>query len=150
VIVRPFTLKEANAFVTAHHRHNKAVVMARFSLAAVEGDEVVGVVIVTRPLARALDDGLTAEVARLCVKDDAPRNACSFLYGAARRVWSAMGGKKILTYTLQSESGASLRGAGWELAAALKKRKADGWATRPGRIEQAVVAEPKYRWECAL
>lgn len=114
-------LAEANAFVAAHHRHHKPVVGHLFSLAAVlDGTEapervhqIVGVVIVGRPVARMRDDGLTAEVTRLCT--DGTKNACSFLYGAAARAVFALGFKRIGTYILASEPGTSLTAAGWRL-----------------------------------
>lgn len=142
----PITRDQANAYVRDFHRHNKPVRAHRFALAAYDDGMLVGVVIVGNPIARALQDGLTAEVLRLCVADGA-RNACSFLYGAARRVWFSMGGKRIVTYTLQREGGASLRGAGWEEAARLRARTGKAWTNREGREDQPVVREPKVRWQ---
>jgi hypothetical protein len=106
-------LAEANAFVTAHHRHHKPVIGHLFSLGAVLGDKIVGVAIVGRPVSRHRDNGETAEVTRLCT--DGTRNACSFLYGAAARAAFALGFKKIGTYILASENGASLKASGWRL-----------------------------------
>lgn len=106
-------LAEANAFVTAHHRHHKPVVGHLFSLGATQDDRIVGVVIVGRPVSRFRDDGLTAEVTRLCT--DGTRNACSFLYGAAARAAFALGFQRIGTYILATEPGTSLTGAGWRL-----------------------------------
>lgn len=106
-------LDEANAFVTAHHRHHKPVVGHLFSLGASVGDQIVGVAIVGRPVSRFRDDGLTAEVTRLCT--DGHRNACSFLYGATARAAFALGFKRIGTYILSSEPGTSLMGTGWRM-----------------------------------
>lgn len=144
--LRPVPLRIANAFVAEHHRHSKPTWGCRFCLGAYQGDELLGVAIVARPVSRTLDDGLTAEVTRLCVKPDAPRNTCSFLYGAARRAWAAMGGKKVITYTLATESGASLRGVGWTPTLASKPC---GW-NRPNRKreEQPIYLQQKLRWEC--
>jgi hypothetical protein len=109
----PVKLEEANAFVARHHRHHPPVVGHKFSIGAVLGDEVVGVVIVGRPTSRMRDDGMTLEVTRLCT--DGTPNACSFLYGAAAKACFALGYKRIGTYTMASESGASLRASGWKL-----------------------------------
>lgn len=49
----------AAAFVREHHRHHTPPVGHKFSLAAMAGEEVVGVVIVGRPVARGRDDGCT-------------------------------------------------------------------------------------------
>lgn len=78
----PITLKEANAFVEQHHRHHNPVVGHKFSIGCTDGEKIVGVAIVGRPVSRHLDDGWTLEVTRLCT--DGTRNACSMLYAAAR------------------------------------------------------------------
>lgn len=98
------SLSEANAFVTALHRHHKPVVGHKHSMGAILGDKVVGVVIIGRPVSRIRDDGRTLEVTRLCT--DGTRNACSFLYGAAAKYCFAAGYDKIGTYTLPNEGGA--------------------------------------------
>lgn len=110
----PISLKEANAFVAAHHRHHKPVTGHKFSIGCMVNGALVGVAIVGRPVSRHLDDGQTLEVNRLCT--DGTKNACSFLYAAAWRAAKAMGYRKIITYTLASEDGASLRAAGWRCA----------------------------------
>ena len=109
----PCDLAEANEFVRRHHRHHRPVPGHKFSLAVVEGERICGVAIVGRPVGRHSDDGLTLEVNR--VATDGTPNACSALYGAARRATFALGYRRLLTYTLPSEGGASLRGAGWKL-----------------------------------
>jgi len=106
-------LDEANEFVSQYHRHHQPVVGHLFSLGAVLGDSVVGVCIVGRPVSRFRDDGMTAEVTRLCT--DGTRNACSFLYGAAARAVFALGFARVGTYILASEPGVSLTAAGWRL-----------------------------------
>lgn len=106
-------LSEANAFVAAHHRHHKPVVGHLFSIGAIMGDKIVGIVIVGRPVSRMCDDGATAEVTRLCT--DGTKNACSFLYGAAARAAFALGFRRIGTYILASEPGTSLMAAGWRM-----------------------------------
>lgn len=109
----PLDLAEANAFVALHHRHHKPVVGHKFSIGAALHDQIVGAVIVGRPVARRRDDGLTLEVTRLCT--DGTANACSFLYGAAARAAFALGYKRIGTYILKSEPGTSLAAAGWKM-----------------------------------
>lgn len=111
LVVRPIELRDANAFVAEHHRHHKPVAGHRFSLCCKNGTGVRGVCIVGRPVARHYDPLEVLEVTRLCT-DGAP-NACSVLYAAAARTGRAMGYRRIQTYTLPEESGASLRAAGW-------------------------------------
>lgn len=113
--VIPIHLDEANAFIAKHHRHHGSVVGHKFSIGAVLDNSVVGVAIVGRPTSRHRQDGLTLEVTRLC--SDGTRNACSFLYGACARATFALGYKRLGTYILKSESGMSLRAAGWRLIA---------------------------------
>lgn len=108
----PISLKEANFFVQQYHRHHKPVVGHKFSVAASDGEKIVGVAIVGRPVSRHLDDGWTLEVNRLCT--DGTKNACSFLYSAAWRAAKNMGYKRLITYILQSENGASLKASGWK------------------------------------
>lgn len=113
MILERIGLDEANAFVTALHRHHKPVVGHLFSLGANKDGKIVGVAIVGRPVARMRDDGVTAEVTRLYT--DGARNACSFLYGASARAAFALGFKRIGTYILASEPGTSLKAAGWRM-----------------------------------
>lgn len=138
----PCVLAEANAFVAEHHRHHRPVVGAKFCLSVARGDDVVGVAIVGRPVARHMDDGLTLEVTR--VATDGTPNACSALYGAARRATFALGYRKLITYTLASEGGASLRASGWRVVGEVKGRS---WSrsSRP-RVDKHPT-EDKLRWE---
>jgi hypothetical protein len=116
-------LDEANAFVAAHHRHHKPVVGHLFSLAAAQGERIVGVAIIGRPVALGRDDGVTAEVTRLAT--DGTKNACSFLYGASARAAFALGFKRIGTYILASEPGTSLSVAGWRQIGEVRGRSWD-------------------------
>jgi hypothetical protein len=111
----PIEFGDAADFVRLHHRHHTPPVGHKFSIAAMAGDELVGVVIVGRPVARRRDNGLTLEVTRLCTLGHP--NACSFLYGAAARACFALGYRRIGTYVLKTERGTSLRAAGWKLIA---------------------------------
>lgn len=108
----PIELSKANAFVEKLHRHHKPVHRDKFRLACVADDgHICGVIQCARPVSRVLDDGFTIEVVRLCT--DGEPNACSFLYSRMARIAKEMGYKRIITYILQSEDGASLRASGW-------------------------------------
>lgn len=109
----PCALDEANAFVPRHHRHHKPTRGHKFSLGVSAGEKIVGVAIVGRPVSRILDDGWTLEVNRTCT--DGTRNANSMLYGAAWRAAKSLGYRRLITYSLPDEGGASLRGAGWKM-----------------------------------
>lgn len=112
----PIHQDEAFAFVTQNHRHHKAPRGAKFCLAVADGDRIVGVATVGRPVARALQDGWTLEVNRLCT--DGTKNACSMLYSACWRVAREMGYHKLITYILDTETGSSLKAANWRFVGA--------------------------------
>ena len=105
--IRPITFKEASDFINKYHRHNKATVGCKFCISCWDDDRLCGVAVCGRPVSRYLDDGETVEINRVCT--DGTYNACSMLYGASCRVAKEMGYKKAITYTLQSEDGASLK-----------------------------------------
>lgn len=111
VIAVPLGRAQAFAFIDRVHRHHRPPQGWKFGIGASVNGELVGVVVVGRPVARRLDDGFTAEVTRLATTG--VRNACSFLYAAARRAAFAMGYRRLVTYILASEPGTSLRAAGW-------------------------------------
>lgn len=145
----PLTLKEARAFVRAFHRHNRPPIGGLFAVGMQHDGMLVGAAIAGRPVSRALDDGYTLEVTRTCTSPDAPRGGVSMLYGACRRAAGALGYRRCLTYTLATESGASLRGAGWQQTEFLQAR--GGWDC-PSRRRGAGTVDrtSKMRWEVAL
>lgn len=139
--IRPIHLKPAREYVSAYHRHNIPPVGGKFAIACYTDGRICGVAICGRPVSRALDDGGTLEIYRNCT--DGTRNACSKLYGACIKIARAMGYGKVITYTLASEIGTSLRasnfacegyagGAEWTGA-----RKRDYYVSPPER---------KLRW----
>lgn len=146
----PMTQREANAFVASFHRHNKPTRGMLFQVGASDGNRLVGVGIAGRPVSRILDDGTTIEITRCCVLDNAPLGSCSFLYASLWRAARALGYRRCVTYTLASESGASLRGAGFKTVAELRSRKDFAWQG-PGRARewQPVYGQQKLRWALA-
>lgn len=140
--LRPITRDDAKDYVREHHRHHGPPVGALWHHAVHdENGVVVGVAIVGRPVARELDDGLTVEVTRLCT--DGTPNACSMLYGAARRTADAKGYRRGLTYILSSENGASLRAAGYRFLWHVKGRS---WDTPSRRRVDKHPTEDKDAW----
>lgn len=140
--LRPITFRQACAFVNAHHRHHKPPQGHKFSIGVEVDGELRGVIIVGRPVNRALDDGYTAEVTRCCT--DGTQNACSKLYAAARRAAKAMGYERVITYTLKSETGVSLKAAGWRWKYDTRGRSWNS-ASRP-RIDKHPLCD-KSLWE---
>lgn len=140
--LQPISFAEASEFVSRHHRHHIPPVGAKFSLGLNDGEKVVGVAIVGRPVARMSDNGWTLEVTRLCT--DGTPNACSALYAACWRATRALGYRRLITYTLPSEGGTSLRAAGWRMVG---ERGGGSWSreNRP-RIDKHPTLE-KWLWE---
>lgn len=142
LVVCPLTLREARAYVSEHHRHHVAPQGGLFAIGGSRDGVIVGVAIVGRPVARMLSDGWTAEVTRLCT--DGTRNACSLLYGAAWRAARAMGYRRLVTYTLPEEGGASLRAAGWRIIGEAGGGK---WSRRERPRVDTHPTQRKIRWE---
>ena len=145
----PCTLDEANEFVWRLHRHKPEKLPGHsFSVGVALADgKLRGVAIVGNPSAPALQDGVLAEIRRVCT--DGTRNACSMLYGTARKAARAMGRRPVITYTLATEDGASLRAAGFRI----DKQNAGGpahlWHNRPGRNclpTESDLIGGKVRW----
>ena len=140
--VVPMTLAEANAFVRTHHRHHQPVPGSKFCLGISNGEAIVGVAIVGRPVARMADNGWTLEVNRSCT--DGTKNANSMLYGACRRAAFALGYRKLVTYTLPSEGGASLKAAGWTC---LGEAGGGKWSREARPRVDTHPTQTKLRWE---
>jgi len=145
----PINFKDACKFTGYNHRHNQPPKGHKFSIGCESNGKLVGTVIVGRPVARHLDDGFTLEITRCTT--DGTKNACSKLYGAAIRAGFALGYIRCITYTLKTESGASLRGAGFipeiESKSKIKSWKSR-WGIRQSRLDGRDMIPPgnKIRW----
>lgn len=145
----PVTQRQARAFVAEHHRHNAPDRGDVFRVGLEHEGELVAVASAGRPKAAGLQDGLTLEVTRVCTLGH--ENACSMLYGALCRAAKALGWQRVVTYTLLTETGASLRASGFVVDAELPARS---WAEESGRDryetnllgERVTPAGPKVRW----
>lgn len=155
--VCPMTVKAAGRWMGSgdgrKHRHNNAPQGGLFAAGLMDRGQLVGVVIVGRPVARLLDDGQTAEVTRVCTLGT--KNACSMLYGAAARAAKALGYTSIITYTLASEPGVSLRAAGWTPEHETRGEATNSRPSRP-RVQRDLLGEEmrptedKIRWRKQL
>lgn len=143
---RPISFEDAARWVNERHRHLPAPIGHKFSIAAVDRwGRMFGVVMVGRPVARHQDDGMTLEVNRCCT--DGTKNACSFLYAAAARAAKALGYARIITYTLDTEPGTSLRAVGWYGAGNVRPEPWD----RPARQRRTPdLVGGKLKWHKAL
>lgn len=156
--VVPCSLRDARRYVASLHRHHKDQPLPghKLSLAVekrtrlLDGPEwaLCGVAMIGNPSAPALQkDPLLIEIRRVCT--DGTPNACSVLYGAARRALRAMGYETIITYTLPEEGGASLRAAGFILDKADAGGCSEDWHNRRGRRALPIgddLVGGKWRW----
>lgn len=143
--IKPIHLKDAKEYVKKYHRHNIPPVGGKFAVSCYEDGRLCGVAICGRPTARHLDNGETLEIYRNCT--DGTQNACSKLYGACLRIAKGMGYKKVITFTLESENGASLKASNFTHAG-----QAGGIAWTGSRKRNYYVSpeEMKNRWEHAI
>lgn len=146
----PLTLRQANDFVEQHHRHSARTANdgGKFAIGLQVDGALIGAAIVGRPVARLLQVEGSAEILRCCVLPGAPKGACSRLYGRCKRIWQLMGGDRVVTYSLASEPGDSLRGAGFVIEAEVAARTWDTPSRR--RDARAIEEQDKLRWGCAL
>lgn len=152
--LRPVTLRDAKRFVGEHHRHNQPPVGWQFGVGLSNGtDELRAVAIAGRPVNRNLADGQTVEITRVCTVGD--RNANSMLYAALCRAAKALGYRRAITYTLESESGSSLRATGFREVGRVKAGRS--WASEDRARHDATIwgdpilpDEDRIRWERTL
>ena len=143
--LEPITISEAKRFVKRFHRHHEPPQGALCAVGASDGDQIVGVAIIGRPVARMNQDGYTAEVTRLAT--DGTRNACSLLYAACRRIAKGLGYRRLITYILESEPGTSLRAAGWQLTG---KSAGGSWSVPSRERVDKHPLQPKLRFEAPM
>lgn len=139
----PVTLKEANEFIAAHHRHHDPVRFHLFSVGCreIKDGELKGVAVVMRPAAPAYNGKPIAEVSRLAT--DGTQNTCSFLLARAANAAFQLGYLIIQTYTLTTEPGTSLAAAGWEWCG---ERKGAPWNTKSRPRKDTHPIGPKDKW----
>lgn len=143
--VAPITFREASNYINLYHRHHNATIGCKFCISVIDDDgQLHGVAVCGRPVSRRLDDGYTLEINRVCT--DGAKNACSMLYGACCRIAKHMGYKKVITYTLQSEDGASLKASNF-----VCEGQAGGTHWTGSRNKgQSIPSEMKKRWSRCL
>lgn len=143
----PIRFRDACGFVEMWHRHHAPPIGCKFCIGIADDDNVLrGVAIVGRPVARMLDDGLTLEVTRTAT--DGTSNTNSMLYGGAWRAAKALGYRRLITYTQQGETGASLRAAGWQVIAQRPPRPGWNMPSRP-RTPTGTEGIPRTLWEAS-
>lgn len=151
ISVGPIKFSVAKQFVLDHHQHCRPPAGWRFGFGCWNGPSLVGVAMVGRPVARMIDANQVVEVNRLCLDRTLPAalrfNASSKLLSAAAKEAKTRGFQRSITYTLDSENGASMRASGW----VEDGRSRGGSWTRAGRDRpNPKPTEAKVRWARAL
>ena len=141
----PLTRAEVATFVQEHHRHHMPAHGDKYRIGCEVNGVLAGVIQVGRPVNRTLDDGTMLEVTRLCT--DGTPNACSFLYARAAIIARTLGYKKIITYIMDSETGASLRASGWQKEADTKGKP---WNNGSRKRNTNTPTCDKQRWSKEL
>ena len=140
--IEKIELSDANEYIVRNHRHHTKVVGHKFSIGAYYKSILVGVAICGRPVNRTLDNGDTLEITRLCTTGT--KNTCSKLCSYVIKYAKLKGYKKIITYTLMSENGSSLKASNF----ILDKENAGGlyWDCKSDKKRQYKSKELKKRW----
>lgn len=150
----PVDLATARRFIADHHRHNPRTSGWKWGVGLHLDGDLVGVAMASRPVSPKLQaaEPRTLEIIRVCTLGH--QNANSRLYGALCRAAKALGYLSAITYTLESESGASLLAAGFVCEGPAGGRPGQTWnvQSRP-RVEFNLLGEattphdePKLRW----
>lgn len=141
--VAPMTISAAKSYIKTHHRHHKPPVSGLFAVGVRKDGELVGVLIVGRPVARmTAQDPHTVEATRCAT--DGTKNAVSMLYSAAWRAARALGYRRLITYTLPEEGGASMRACGFTCTG---KAGGGSWSRKGRERADDHPTQEKLRWE---
>lgn len=133
-----------NGFLRSYHYLHRGVPGWRAALTlrdAETGLIVRGVVVIGTPSSRIMMGRRYLEVTRLCAKG-APKNAASYLLGAAKR-WAGPRGYSLVSY---SDPGVGHRGSVYRAAgfSPAGMSKGGSWGNRPGH--KPGHEGPKDRW----
>ena len=120
--MQPIGFKEACDFIWQQLHQHVPEQGWKFGIAVNDGEKIVGVITVGKPVAKYKDDGWTLEVTHCCT--DGTRNIRHKLYESALKATKAMGYKRLITYTLISEAGvAESEGLMTEVTAAVGSKE---------------------------
>lgn len=167
--VDPVSFRDACTFVSQYHRHHRPPQGHKFSLGCFYGDDLLGVIIVGRPVSRHQNDPRfnggkpTLEITRIATNSALidrisaelwqggkhKLNVVSKMISAALKRVKGMRDsngdpyKRLITYTLQGESGISLRASNFKVDGI---SRGGSWHNkkRP-RIDKHPIT-PKIRW----
>lgn len=146
--IRPVTVKAAQQWVKAHHRHLPNIQGGLFAASVYLGDVMVGVAVAGNP-ARVWQGTGRIAISRCATLPDLPGHdghaapACTMLYGALCRAAKALGYGEAWTYSLEHEDGRSIKAAGFQYQGL--SPSSETWkVSRNGRLP--VETGRKGRW----
>lgn len=117
----------------------------------VAGGELVGLLVIGRPVARGLpQDGSAAEVVRMWLAPGLPRGTASEALGVAAAACKERGVVDLYAYHDRTRhTGCCYRKAGFRKDGVTRPNP-NGWASRPGRVSGALPGTSKRRWRMDL
>jgi len=131
----------ACCFVRKYHSHLPPPIGHLFSMAWIENNTTLAVIIAGRPVNRNFDTS-TIEFTRICLIRKNIKNLYSKVLAAARRESARRGYTRVITYIRCDEKGIGLIADNWTAAARIKGRQ---WH---GRKPHLII--DKIRYEHAL
>lgn len=144
----PITFHDARKFIQTHHSYLAAPRGCLFCVAAFVANDIVAVAIVNRPINPTMDDGVTAEISRLCTHD-APRNTATALIRRVLQATRAIGYHRLITYVDGNRDGATWKAANFTVTAVTSRRQWHGtnFCIPPNASKTTVrfeIAEPTH------
>jgi hypothetical protein len=141
--VRPIIFRDASKYVREYHRHSAPARGCKFAISITDGEKLRGVATCGRPC-RLLQDGVTAEITRVCT--DGVRNGCTLLYATCIKILRLMGYRRIVTYTRADETGHTLKLSGFKAVARVRAEQYSR-PSRPRRLREPHEMVERVRWE---
>lgn len=95
--------------------------------------QMIAVIVLSRPTARAYDDGTAVEVSRMAAREERPHNTCSWMLARARKWADLSGYDRIIAYAgVAGNRGTAYDAAGFECES-VETDQTDRWKNREGR-----------------
>lgn len=142
--VRLISMRGAKSACDRWHSHHEPPIGGLFAIGVFVGDRIVCAAVVSRPVARRLQEiGGVAEVTRLA-SDGTTRGAASAALRACVREAATRGYARVVSYTLLGESGACYRAARWRPTHITGGGE---WSCRSRKRKPALQPGKKVRWE---
>lgn len=134
-LTRERSRNEVNQFLESERvDHNRGGVPGwKAAFGARHHEELIAVCVLSRPVARELDDGETISISRLAAVPERPANTGSWLIARARRWAELEGFSRMIAYAgVAGNKGTVYAAAGFELDK-VDEADGDGWQYREGR-----------------